>query len=109
MKRWHEEYQRTYREWFKHYRSHVESNKNWVREPGKDPYEVDCLCDQQKGRFRKTDAWDCGNTRCYICHSDKFPVREETHQELFSKLKLKEGIEEWQKQRITDNADSRSD
>ncbi len=93
MKRWHEEYARTYREWRKHYLSHVESNLNFNRGVGRDPYQIDC--DQQKGRFRKKDAWDCGNTQCYLCHSDKFPKREKTYQEWASELKLKEGVEDW--------------
>jgi len=91
MKRWHQEYSRTHREWKKHFLSHVESNINYNRIPGVDPYKVDCKCDEQKGRYRKTDAWDCGNTRCFLCHSDKYPKRKDTKQELLSKLKFKEG------------------
>jgi len=94
MKRWHEDYPRTYREWRKHYLSHVESNINYNRIPGRDPYTIDCVCDQQKGRFRKMDAWDCGNPHCYLCHSDKYPVREKTRQELLADLKLEEGVSE---------------
>lgn len=90
MKRWHEDYSRTYREWNKHFISHVKRNIESNRVPGKDPYQVDCVCDQQKGRFRKTDAWDCGNTKCFICHSEKYPKRKDTRQELFSKLKFNE-------------------
>ena len=92
MKRWHEEFHITYREWKKHYLSHVQSNIDGSREPGKDPYEVDCVCDVQKGRFRKSDAWDCGHTRCYLCHSDKYPKRNKSYQEICADLKLKEGI-----------------
>ncbi len=95
MKRWHEEYLRTHREWRKHYLSHVESNVIFNRAPGRDPYQIDCICDRQKGRFRKNDAWDCGQTQCYVCHSDKFPTRETTHQEKHSELKLREGMEEF--------------
>ena len=94
MKRWHEDYARTYREWRKHYLSHVESNITYSRVPGRDPYKIDCVCDQQKGRFRKKDAWDCGNTQCYLCHSDKYPKREKTKQELRSELKFKEEVED---------------
>ena len=94
MKRWHEEFPRTKREWRKHYISHVESNIDWSREVGKDPYEINCVCDKQIGRFRKTDAWDCGNTRCCICHGDKYPTRYQTYQEWCADLLLKEGLEE---------------
>jgi hypothetical protein len=94
-KRWHEEYPRTHREWRKHYLFHVESNISYNRAPGRDPDQFDCICDQQKGRFRKKDAWDCGHTQCYLCHSDKFPKRETTLQEDRSELKLREGIEEF--------------
>jgi hypothetical protein len=94
MKRWHEEYPRTYREWRKHYLSHVEHNIDYSRVPGKDPYEIDCVCDEQRGRFRKKDAWDCGVTRCWICHNDKYPKRYKTYQEWCADLKFKEGIED---------------
>jgi len=94
VKRWHEEYSRTYREWKKHWLSHVESNLTWTKEPGKDPYEVDCACDEQKGRFRKQKAFDCGHAKCYMCHSDKYPKRYVTYQEWASQLKLEEGIKE---------------
>ena len=62
MKRWHEEYNVFYRQWKAHRKSHVESNKDFMREIGKDPYVVDCTCDEQVGRFRKKDAlglWKC--------------------------------------------------
>lgn len=93
MKRWHEESPRTYREWRKHYLSHVDSNIRRAR-ISQDPYNVDCVCDQQKGRFRKKKAFDCGITQCFICHAIKFPKREVTYQELCADLRLKEGIEE---------------
>lgn len=35
----------------------------------------------QPGRFRKKDAWDCGQTQCYVCHSDKIDGNK-THQEI---------------------------
>ncbi len=96
MKRWHEDFPIAYREWKKHHRSHVESNveRNVLCEDDvcRDPWDVDCPCDTQIGRFRKTDAWDCGNTRCYICHSDKYPKRDKTYQELCAELKHKEGL-----------------
>lgn len=94
MKRWHEDYPRTYREWRKHYLVHVNSNIDYNRIPGRDPYQIDCVCDGQKGRFRKMDAWDCGNTQCFMCHGDKFPVREKTKQELKADLKFKEGLKD---------------
>ena len=53
MKRWHQDLTIARREWRKHRRMHVESNKTRVREVGQDPYEVDCPCDDQIGRFRK--------------------------------------------------------
>jgi len=94
MKRWHEEYSRTHREWKKHYLVHVESNINYNRVVGRDPFKIDCICDQQKGRFRKIKNLDCGVPQCWLCHSDKFPVREKTRKELIADLKLEEGISE---------------
>ena len=97
MKRWHEEYNVFYRQWKIHRKSHVDSNKDNGGRPGRlgvDPYVVDCTCDDQVGRFRKKDAWDCGNPRCFICHSDKFPKRDLTEQEVKSKIKFKESLKE---------------
>lgn len=103
MKRWHEDYTVSFREWKKHHRSHVESNvTRSVRceeDVCRDIWKVDCPCDTQVGRFRKKDAWDCGNTRCYICHSDKLPKRTETYQEWCAEKKLKEGIEQYYEER----------
>jgi len=90
MKRWHQDYARTYREWKKHHDWHVEFNMNGPE----DPFKVNCPCDTQVGRFRKKDAWDCGNTQCYICHGDKFPVREKTRQEMISELSFREQLRE---------------
>jgi hypothetical protein len=94
MKRWHSEYNVFYRQWKAHRKSHVESNKTYTKEVGRDPYIVDCECDEQVGRFRKKDAWDCGNPQCGICHSDKFPKRSLTNQEKNSNFKFKEQLEE---------------
>jgi hypothetical protein len=95
MKRWHDDFTVTYRQWKRHHRNHVESNvDSWQQEPGHDPWEVDCPCDTQIGRFRKKDAFDCGHTRCWICHSDKLPKRLLTKQEMAADLELNEEIEE---------------
>lgn len=90
MKRYHDEINITKRNWLKHRRMHIDSNLNNHKFPGYDPYEVDCECDNQKGRFRKKDAFDCGNPQCKICHSDKFPKREPTRKEIKSNLDFKE-------------------
>jgi hypothetical protein len=91
MKRWHEEYYVFHRQWKKHRKMHVESNK---KVPGRDPYEVDCPCDDQVGRFRKKDAHDCGRACCGICHSDKFPKRQLTDKEIVSNISFKEQLKE---------------
>ena len=95
MKRWHEDFPRTYREWKKHFANQVENNIEWSSSirVGRDPYEVDNTI-KQIGRFRKKKTLDCGQRRCFVCHSDKFPKRERTYQERCSELKLKEGIED---------------
>ena len=108
MKRWHQELTITLRNWRNHRRIHVDSNKRSqygaVRKGnqliatdriGRDPYEVDCDCDEQIGRFRKIDAYDCGNTRCYMCHGDKHPKREKHEQELLSELSFREQLKEF--------------
>ena len=47
------------------------------------------------GQYRKRKPLDCGNTRCGICHSDKFPKRQTTRQESRSDLKWAEQLKEW--------------
>ena len=98
MKRWHEDYKVSYRQWKIHRKSHVDHNKNFMKEVGYDPYKVDCMCDEQVGRFRKTDAWDCGNSRCGICHNDKFPKRSLTDQEKKSNLGFKEQLKDYRRE-----------
>src|SRR6058998_197652 len=101
MKRWREDMRITYREWTKHRLFHVEDNQNRAvgggpgrREPGISSSVLDCECDEQAGRFRKKDAYDCGNSRCLICHSDKYPRRLATRQEALAKLRLAEQLRE---------------
>lgn len=48
----------------------------------------------QAGRYRKRDAYDCGNARCGCCHSDKFPARTPTPQEARAALALREWARE---------------
>lgn len=91
MKRWHEEIHISKRNWRNHRNMHIESNL-WRNKPN--PLEIDCTCDNQIGRFRKRDAYDCGNARCQLCHSDKFPKRIITRQEYASKLKFEEYLKE---------------
>jgi hypothetical protein len=95
MKRWHQEISLITRQWKKHRQFHVDSNKTWTKEPGRDPDIADCPCDDQKGRFRKKDAYDCGRPGCKVCHSDKFPKRIKTEQEINSDLDFKEQITEF--------------
>ena len=93
MKRWHDDYFISLREWKKHHRSHVEHNIEYGP-VGRDPWDVKCPCDKQIGRFRKKDAYDCGNARCYICHSDKLPKRCLTAQEINSLISFKEQLDD---------------
>jgi hypothetical protein len=88
MKRWHDEYALTRRQWRRHRRGHVEYNMGrsqgfgpGQRPPGSDPREVDCPCDAEVGRFRKRDAHDCGRARCQVCDGYKIPKREPTRKE----------------------------
>ena len=37
-----------------------------------------------KGHYRKKDGFDCGKSSCLCCHSDKFPRRLKTKQEIKS-------------------------
>jgi len=94
MRRWHSDLLRTIREWRKHRRGHTDFNKMW--RPSNDPQNIDCQCDEQPGRFRKHHAFDCGNPQCQICHSDKYPKRKPTLQEIKAHLNYKEQQQEHQ-------------
>lgn len=94
MKRWHEDFKISLREWKKHRRFHIESNKNNSNNRiGKSPYEIDCICDNQIGRYRKKDAYDCGNPKCYVCHGEKL-LNKKTIKDTISDLKFKEQKED---------------
>jgi len=46
----------------------------------------------EPGCFRKSRRiGGCGKARCHLCHSDKFPKRKLTHQEIKSLYKFYEG------------------
>ncbi|HYT91436.1 MAG TPA: hypothetical protein VEL76_22170 [Gemmataceae bacterium] len=101
MKRWHQELTVIRREWKKHWVFHVEMNRSrsvgyrvGQRQPGSDPNDVDCPCDNQVGRFRKRDAHDCGRPGCFLCHGDKFPRRRLTIGEQLAETEFKEQLEE---------------
>ena len=42
----------------------------------------------QRGRYRKRDPYDCGNTRCGICHMDKRFGHQPTRQEMASSMAM---------------------
>jgi hypothetical protein len=65
MRRYHEELPRTIRE----QRRHLREVHGWPKKP------VICSSDLQPGRFRKRHAFDCGKTRCLLCHGDKLLQR----------------------------------
>jgi hypothetical protein len=99
MKRRYEDMKITRREWKEHRLIHVEVNQfrgfgsgAGQRLAGSDPQEVACVCDQQIGRFRKRDAYDCGRPGCGICHSDKFPKRTLTKQEIWAEIRFREQL-----------------
>lgn len=93
MRRWHEDFKIAFREWKKHYNSHVKENIRYSKKIGKSPFEIDCICDKQIGRFRKKDAWDCGKSACYICHNDKLSG-DRSRQEELSELDFHEQLKE---------------
>jgi hypothetical protein len=61
MKRWHQEYPKILNRWRKHRKAHVKENIAASHEKiGCDPYVVDCVCDEQVGRFRKSHSFASG-------------------------------------------------
>ena len=101
MKRWHDDAHIARRSWINHRRSHVETNLETPQgfaanqqPPGIDPFHVDCVCDNQVGRFRKRKSFDCGHSRCALCHAYKFPKRLKTRGENLSWLSFCEQVHE---------------
>jgi len=94
MKRWHEEYARTYTQWRHHYVRHVEQNveqfTGWDFVVYNDPWEIDCPCDEQKGRFRKMKGRGCPILHC-TCQK-RYDGKSKA--ELIAKLNFKEEMEE---------------
>ena len=54
-----------------------------VKETCKDYYQ-DIIKRHREGHFRKSSSFDCGNSRCWLCHFDKLigkrPVKEITRE-----------------------------
>jgi len=98
MKRWHKDASRTAREWKKYYLRQVWMNRLGIDEVGKGQYRLNRVQGMQRGRFRKKHAFDCGNSRCCICHSDKYPKREKTRQELFADFRFREEFDDLRSQ-----------
>lgn len=69
MKRWHQEYG-VMKKQLKLYKK----------------YHMNGKCVGQKGRFRKKKSMDCGNPKCQMCHSNKFPKRLKTRKEIKSEI-----------------------
>jgi hypothetical protein len=61
MKRYHQELCRTMRAHWLHLR--------WAH--GWPSKSVDCVCDVQAGRFRKSKALGCRQSGCLLCHGEK--------------------------------------
>lgn len=93
MRRWHQEKSITLRNWRNLRRLRIDSAKNYG-EVGRDPYDLKYKEDNQIGRYRKRDAYDCGNTRCYLCHNEKLPKRQKHEQEMIADVDFKEQLKE---------------
>lgn len=113
MKRWHEDLFVTLRNLRNKRKHEIERNKDsqhkgaeingkhvWVSSVGEDPYVLSEYF-TQAGRFRKKDAFDCGKSKCYICHNDKLPKRTKHEQELLSDLDFREQLREIQENNAT--------
>jgi len=94
MRRWVNDYFVTLRQWKLHRAMHVAIRNNYVSERGEVPYDIDCQRDEQKGRFRKRDAHDCGRPRCMLCHCDKVPKRKPTLLEKKTAISFREQLTE---------------
>jgi hypothetical protein len=88
VKRFQDDLKVARRNWKNHRRIHVEK----VQNAGIPAFNG---TDNQVGRFRKRDAFDCGIPHCGICHSDKYPKRISTEQEKISDLGFAEQLEEF--------------
>ena len=78
MRRWHEELPRMMRWWKVELRNHGLDPAPYIgayRRGEVIPVTV-CRCEQGPGVVRKTDPWDCGRSRCGLCHwSRRYRIR----------------------------------
>lgn len=93
MKRWHEEFPRTYRQWRERHAQRIENYLEGVSSLWRERFVRIRERDRQVGRFRKTNHWSCSR-RCPYCHRGKYPTRTATYQEWCAQQKLTEGIAE---------------
>ena len=96
MKRWHQDYPRALKQW--KIKRDQWIRDHWSEEVNVSPY--DSVSEKiwggdQVGRHRKRKAFDCGNTRCCICHGDKYPVRYSTKQEIIADMDYKEQLKDY--------------
>ena len=57
--------------------------------------QINCKCEFEVGRFRKSQRiGGCGQTKCYLCHSDKLMKRPKL-QRLRSDVSYNEWIQEY--------------
>jgi hypothetical protein len=63
MYRWHKDKERSKRENIKHLR-HVH---DWPNRLDRFGFELDCECEFQVGRFRKSKGLGCRKRNCYVC------------------------------------------
>lgn len=89
MKRWHQELAISIRNWKNRRRMEIDSAKRHGA-VGRDPFDTG---DKELGRYRKKDAYDCGNTKCYICSCDKL-LGHKHEQEVLSDLDFAEQLKE---------------
>ena len=61
MRRYHSERELIERR----HKEHLREVHCWPR------HAVNCVCDLQAGRFRKSKARGCGRSRCLVCHYEK--------------------------------------
>lgn len=82
MQRWHKEAAHSRRENLKHLRQ----VHGWPKK------EVDCVCDTQIGRFRKSKGLGCRKLHCLVCKWEKL-LNIPTYKDRIAEVEWNEALE----------------
>ena len=89
MYRWHKDFEHAKRKNIKHLRQ----THDWPNRLDRFGNELDCVCEFQTGRFRKSKGLGCRKTRCMVCKYEKL-MKIPTKKDIIAELNFREQLKE---------------